>query len=216
MTVTDLPLAVLLLLPGFVFLHIVFVVSRVRRMSAFYATTWSLLISLLLFVIAYWPFTLIFDSPSGAQWPGIIDALAQPTRIPNGVWPVLYTMAVLLGVLAGVLEDNRLPERILLKLGLDVGKHSDLWERTFREERYKGVRVYLREGILLQGWPKYFSDDRSNSGAEIYLSNVHEWDFDDGQWNKISDIDGVLLHDSEILRIEFLPWDGGSGIAGEE
>ena len=53
MNLADLPLALSLLLPGFLLLHVVFLVSRIRRISAFHATTWSLFISLLLFMGVY-------------------------------------------------------------------------------------------------------------------------------------------------------------------
>ena len=205
MDIANLPLALSLLLPGFILLHLIFLVSRIRRISAFYATTWSLLISLLLFVAVYLVYTAIVDAPeTNTAWPTLGATLADPSLIPSEVWITLYLSAVFLGWALGHLERWRIPERVLRLVGIDLRKHGDIWDRSFREQKYKSVRVYLKDGDLLEGWPKYYSDDRTEPGPEVYLSPAYSWDSEEGQWRHIADIDGVLVHGSEISRIEFL------------
>ena len=82
MNIADLPLALSLLLPGFVLLHLVFLVSRIRRISAFYATTWSVLISLLLFTIVYKLYTVFVAPPE----PNNLEHCAFRTK-PNTALP---------------------------------------------------------------------------------------------------------------------------------
>ena len=171
MNIADLPLALSLLLPGFVLLHLAFLVSRIRRISAFYATTWSILISLLLFSVVYESYTVLFPPPeSMSSWQSLTTVLSEPSHIPGGVWIGLYLSAIVLGVVFGHVERLGIPALVLMKVGIDLRKHGDIWERSFSEQRYTGVRIYLRNGELLAGWPKYYSDDQSNPGPEVYLS----------------------------------------------
>ena len=206
MNIADLPLALSLLLPGFVLLHLVFLVSRIRRISAFYATTWSVLISLLLFTIVYKLYTVFVAPPEpNSSWPTLSIALSEPSQIPGGVWIGLYLSAVVLGLVFGHVERLKIPALGLMKVGIDLRKHGDIWDRSFSEQRYTGVRIFLKNGELLAGWPKYYSDDRSDPGPEVYLSPAYTWDFEEANWLSLRDIDGVLIHGSEISRIEFLP-----------
>ena len=205
MDIADLPLALSLLLPGFLLLHLFFFFSTIRRISAFYATTWSLLLSLLLFVCVYPLYTAIVSHPATvAAWPSLLVALTAPRQIPLDVWISLYVSAIVFGLGLGLLERRGVPERLLLKVGIDLRRHGDIWERLFREQRLGRVRVYLKDGELIAGWPKYYSDDRTDPGPELYLSPAFIWHPEQETWTALEDIDGVLIHGSEISRIEFV------------
>ena len=208
MNLADLPLALSLLLPGFLLLHVVFLVSRIRRISAFHATTWSLFISLLLFMGVYAVYSAVVTPPSGeSSWLSLRDALTNPNSIPGGIWIALYTTAVVLGWAFGKLEMRGVPRRLLLVVGIDLSSHGGIWERAFQENDSSEVLVYTRDGNLLLGWPKYFSNDRSDPGPELYLSPASVWEPHSGDWVSMEHVDGVLLHGSEISRIEFLKAD---------
>ena len=205
MDTADLPLALSLLLPGFLLLHLFFFFSRFRRISAFYATTWSLLISLLLFVCIYPPYTAIVSHPQTvAAWPSLLDALAAPQQIPLDVWISLYVSAIVFGWGLGQLEKQGIPGRLLLNVGIDLRRHGDIWERLFRDDQLGRVRVYLKDGEIIAGWPKYYSDDGTDPGPNLYLSPAFIWHPEQETWKAMEDIDGVLIHGSEISRIEFV------------
>lgn len=208
MNLAELPLALSLLLPGFLLLHVIFLVSRIRRISAFHATTWSLLISFLLFIGIYALYTAVASPPSGEpSWASLRDAITDPYSIPGGIWIALYTSAVALGWVIGKLEVRGVPRRLLLFAGIDLSSHGGIWERAFQENDSSEILVYMRDGSLLLGWPKYFSNDRSDPGPEVYLSPASVWDSQSGDWVAMAHADGVLLHGSEISRIEFLKVD---------
>lgn len=205
MEITDLPLALSFLLPGFLLLHLFFFFSKIRRISAFYATTWSLLLSLLLFVGVYFPYTAIFQPPaSKTEWPSVLAALTQPLEIPVLLWLIIYITASLLGLALAFSERRGLTDRLLLAVGIDLRRHGDIWERLFQEQQLGRVRVYMRDGDLLGGWPRYYSDDRTDPGPELYLSPAFVWDIESEQWKELEDVDGVLIHGNEISRIEFV------------
>lgn len=217
MDIADLPLALLLLLPGFLLLHMVFFVSRIRRISAFYATTWSLLISLLLVALVYQVYTQFVDPPKGGtEWPSLRTALTDPFQIPRDVWIALYASAVFIGWSLGHLERWGVPERVLPVLGIDLRRHGDIWERSFKGQKYSQVLAYVKDGNLLSGWPKYYSDDRTEPGPEVYLSPVRIWNSETNTWDTMDHVDGVLIHGAEISRIEFLPLESDSGDGGGE
>ena len=205
MDITDLPLALSLLLPGFLLLHLFFFFSRIRRISAFYATTWSLLLSLLLFAGVYLPYAAMVEPPASmVTWPNLLVALTRPLEIPVFVWALMYVSAAVLGWALAVLERRGLTDRLLLAVGIDLRRHGDIWERLFREQRLGRVRVYLKDGDLLGGWPRYYSDDRTDPGPELYLSPAFIWHPEQETWAAMKDVDGVLVHGSEISRIEFV------------
>ena len=201
----SLPLALFLLLPGFVLLHVIYLVSRIRRASAFYTTMWSVLVSLALIVVLYPIFTLLVAPPIKEQpWPGLLDVIADPSKVPNNVWLVLYLSAVVFGVFLGVLDRFRIPERVLNPLGIDLRVHGDLWSRLLREDNYSHILMYLKDGSLISGWPMYFSNDRRPPGPEIYLSPFRIWDPDQEDWSEPEKTEGLLIHGSEVSRMEFV------------
>ncbi len=201
----SLPLALFLLLPGFVLLHVIYLVSRIRRASAFYTTMWSVLVSLALIVVLYPIFTLLVAPPIKEQpWPGLLDVIADPSKVPNNVWLVLYLSAVVFGVFLGVLDRFRIPERVLNPLGIDLRVHGDLWSRLLREDNYSHILMYLKDGSLISGWPMYFSNDRLPPGPEIYLSPFRIWDPDQEDWSEPEKTEGLLIHGSEVSRMEFV------------
>ncbi len=210
MNIADFSLAFLLVLPGFLLLHLVFLVSRIRRISAFYATTWSLFVSLILLILIYVPYMAIVDPPSSSEsWPTLSVALASPDKLPSNVWVSLYVSAIVLGLLIGHLDKRGLPERFLLLLGIDLRRHGDVWGRLLREQPSRYILVYLKSGGVFGGWPKHVSDDRAEPGPELYLSPAYTWNFEETIWRRMQEIDGILMHGSEISRIEFLPDDPG-------
>ena len=150
----SLPLALFLLLPGFVLLHVIYLVSRIRRASAFYTTMWSVLGSLALIVVLYPIFTLLVAPSIKEQpWPGLLDVIADPSKVPWGVWLLLYLSAGILGIFLGLLDRFRIPERVLNPLGIDLRVHGDLWSRLLREDNYSHILMYLKDGSLISGWP---------------------------------------------------------------
>ena len=199
------PLALFLLLPGFVLLHVIYLVSRIRRASAFYTTMWSVIGSLALIVILYPIYTFLVAPPIKEQpWPGLLDVMADPSKVPRGVWLLLYLSAVVFGGILGVLDRFRIPERILNPLGIDLRVHGDLWSRLLREDNYSYVLMYLKNGSLISGWPMYFSNDRQPPGPEIYLSPFRTWDPDQENWVEPEKTEGLLIHGSEVSRMEFV------------
>ena len=204
----SIPLALLLLLPGFLLLHLIFLVSRIRRISAFYATMWSLLGSLALVVIS-WPLYAVTISPPErlTNWPGLLDVLADSTKVPGLFWALLYAFSAILGIFLGFLDRKRIIDKALSLVGLDIRVHGDLWGRLLRAEDYSHLVIYLKDGSLVSGWPKYFSNDREPPGPEIYLSDFQVWDPESGSWKVQEGILGSLIHGNEISRIEFIAKD---------
>ena len=204
MTIASFPLEVFLLLPGFLFINAVFLVSRFRKLSVFQGTAWSLIVSLILVVTIYPAYTLLVKASPSQMWPGLLEVVANPALVPGPVWASLYVAAPLFGILAGVAERTGLFEKVLRPVGIDLRLHGDLWGRLFRDSGYVQVQVYLRDGNLLYGWPEYYSSDRSQPGPELYLTQVGIWDLEGSTWVEMSNVLGVLIDASQISRIEFL------------
>ena len=166
---------------------------------------WSLFASLLLFTLVYLPYIAIVNPPADTEtWPSLVVALASPATLPGNVWIFMYASALVLGLTIGQLDKHGIPESLLRRFGIDVIGHGDVWERLFREQPSRHILVYLKDGSIYGGWPRHVSDDRAEPGPELYLSPAYTWDLEETQWSDLVDRDGVLLHGSEISRIEFL------------
>ncbi len=208
MTVPSFPLVLFLLLPGFLSIYAGFLVSKVRKLSAFQGTAWSLVVGLLLVVTLYPAYTYLVKPPPGETWPGLPEILENPALVRGQVWALLYAAAPLFGGLVGLADRIGLFENLLRPLGIDLRLHGDLWGRLFRDSGY--VRAYLNDGNLLHGWSQYYSSDRSQPGPELYLTQVRIWDVERLTWVEMEDVAGVLLDASQISRIEFLEPPGNN------
>ncbi len=203
MDFAGLPLVLFLLLPGFLAINIALLVGTFRRLSAFHGTAWSLLVSFLLVGMTYATYVWRVEPPSGTDsWPGLLEVLADPAQMPAFVWIGLYAESLVVGISFGIAERRGYVRSLLLKIGIDLVRRGDLWSGQFRESR--AIRVYLKDGNLLSGWPEYYSADRSDPGPEVYLTSPRIWSEEDSAWREIEGTSGVLLHGDEISRIEFL------------
>jgi hypothetical protein len=190
MSVTSFPLALFLLLPGFLFINAAFLVSEFRRLSAFHGTAWSLVVSLLLVAVIYPTYVALVKPPSGEVWPSLLRILENPGLVPGQVWALLYGVAPLAGALAGLAERKRIIGFLFSKIGIDLRMHGDLWSRLLRTTYY--IRVYLKDGTLLFGWPELYSINRSQPGPELYLTQAQIWDVDKRMWVDVEGVRGIL------------------------
>ena len=201
MDFSSLPLAVLVLLPGFVSIYSGFLVSRFRRLAGFQGATWSLATSFLIIIVVYPIYTNVVEPPTDQPWPGLIDMVREPTLMPGSFVVSLYIFGPLLSVIVGFVDRNQGFERMFSFIGLDLRVHGDLWARAIRDTY---VRVYLKEGDLIYGWPEFYSVDRQPPGPEIYLSQVRIWDTATDNWVPLEEDSSVLVHGDQISRIELL------------
>ena len=202
MSFASFPLALFLLLPGFLFMNAAFLVGKFRRLSALHGTAWSLVVSLLLVAVIYTTYVALVKPPPNEAWPSLLRILDDPILVPGQVWALLYGVAPLAGTLAGFADRKGVFEKVLRGVGIDLRMHGDLWSRLLRTPDY--IQVYLRDGTLLVGWPELYSSDRSQPGPELYLTQVQIWDVDQRMWVNVDGVRGILLDASEINRIEFL------------
>ena len=155
MDLMTVPLLLFLILPGFITINVGFLVTGFRRLSGLQGIAWSLVASLVLFVLVYPTFTLINGSET--NWPGLMDMLRSPTSIPGGLFAGLYIAAPILGWSGGrivhMANKSDPVNKVLLKLGVDIRKHSDIWDRVISQPSY--LRVYLNDGDLLYGWNQF-------------------------------------------------------------
>lgn len=204
MSLASLPLVLFLLLPGFLCINVAFLVGTFHRLSAFHGFAWSLLTSFTLVSITYPLYISLVAPPSGtASWPGFLEILENPILVPGQVWVILYAVAILVGIVFGIVERIGWIGNLFLVVKIDLSKRGDIWSRAFRNENF--VQVYLKDGTLLAGWPDLYSTDRSQPGPEIYLTDPKIWSAEGSAWLDLSeDLGGILLHGDEITRIEFL------------
>lgn len=202
MDISSFPLVLLLLLPGFLAIHVFFVVTRFRNLSTFHGTTWSLIVSLILVIALYPIYTYLTEPPPNKPWPGLLEAMGNPALVPGPVWLLLYASAIPVGVLLGLVDRTGLVETPLRSLGIDLSRHRDVWGRLFREPGY--LLVYLKDGNVLYGWPEYYSSDRSQPGPELYLTQMSIWNGEQSEWADMGHVGGVLIDAESVSRIEFL------------
>jgi hypothetical protein len=196
MSTGEIPVVLLLLLPGFVAVQVYNSVSRKRRLSDFETLLWVLISSFALLA----PTTIAWHALDDAV-PSLSELVRNPTALPMRVAGMLYFLAVPAGWVAGHLDRSRVLERALLRLRVDVRRRHDVWYLAFRDAYY--VIVYLKDGAILHGWPMMTTSDREGGAAEVYLINTDVWDNDAQEWVTQEDITGVWLDAASVERIEF-------------
>ena len=179
MDLMTVPLLLFLILPGFISINVGFLVTGFRRLSGLQGTAWSLVTSLVLFVLVYPTFTLINGSET--NWPGLMDMLRTPTSIPGGLFAGLYIAAPILGLIGGHFLYTQASQVYIeligywrLLLGVDIKKHSDIWDRVIAQPSH--LRIYLNDGDLLYGWNQFYSIGLTDHDREIYLTRAFIWD----------------------------------------
>ena len=88
-------------------------------------------------------------------------------------------------------------------VGVDIRKHSDIWDRVISQPSY--MRVYLNDGDLLYGWNQFYSTGLTDHDQEIYLTKAFVWDARNEDWVGLDDDAGILLGRDSISRIEIVP-----------
>ena len=96
--------------------------------------------------------------------------------------------------------------KTLLLLGVDIKKHSDIWDRVISQSSY--LRVYMNDGDLLYGWNQFYSIGSTEHDREIYLTRAFVWDAEDEDWVRLGDDTGILVSRDSISRIEIVAFQG--------
>jgi len=195
MSADEVPVVLLLLLPGFVAVQVYNWVSRKRRLSDFETLLWVLVCS----------FALL--APTATVWHALDDAvpslsqlIRNPTALPMRLAGMLYLLALPSGWVAGHLDRGRVLEDAFLRLRVDLRRRHDVWHLAFRDAYY--VIVYLKGGAIVYGWPLMTTSHREGAAGEIYLTNTGVWDGEAQQWVWQEDITGVWLDAASIERVE--------------
>lgn len=197
----NLSLFLLVILPGFLLITVFSAVGRYRKLDTFYATVFSLISSLALVALTHLLYSrLCFLCKE--KFPDLGQILFGNTLPPSIFWLYVYVAALVVGWVLGNLDRKRVFERVLRSIGIDLPSHGDVWRRVMRDADY--IRVYLKDGFLLTGWPRFYSYDRQGQATELFLSNVFYRNASIGNWEKLGGVEGVLLDQKDISRIELL------------
>ena len=192
----EVPVVVLLLLPGFVAVQVYNWVSHKRRLSDFETLLWILIASFALLA----PTTTVWHELDD-KVPSLGQLVRDPLALPMRVAGTLYLLALPSGWLAGHLDRSRLLERAVMTLQVDLKRRHDVWYLAFRDPSY--VIVYLKSGAILYGWPMMTTTNREGGAAELYLTNTGVWDSEAGDWVRQEAIAGVWIDAGSVERIEF-------------
>ncbi len=196
MSTTDLPVIILLLLPGFIALQLFTWTSHKRRLSNLETILWLLILSFTLLV----PVSLAWHwLDSKEPTPGAI--LEDPTSVRLRVAASMYLVALPLGWIAGKLDRARIFEKFMSPLGIDMRRRHDVWYLAFRDSYF--VIVYLQSGQQLYGWPAMSTTNRDGSAAEILLEKPHVWSKTKQEWLEKPELTGIWIDSSKIERIDF-------------
>jgi len=137
-------------------------------------------------------------------------------------------IAVPIGLLAGVLGETRVAQRIAFRYGISRKSWKTPWASAFWDaenelERPCWAMVWLKDGTRFLGFVRYYSDSGEN--PTIYLARQEKYDQGVSMYHPGSDVAvdipgiGVLIPPSaQITHVDFLPGcsvSGDSGIAGE-
>jgi hypothetical protein len=194
-SVRDVSAAITFLLPGFLAVSLFEVTnpSLARDRLPLQWTMWSLATSLLLYSAAYGLYSW-FD------WP------RAPLDYEFFVPRILGSIAIgwTLGWLAGSERGRGLTRRLKLFIRawvwVEVMSEAvtvSVGGRTRKEARW--VVIHLKDGTRLYGYPRRYTDDRREEVRELYITEPHRYDAEEGRFLPIPDSAGLLVSTSEIF-----------------
>jgi len=201
MTANDIPVILLLLLPGFVSVQVFNWVSHKRHLSDFETLLWILIAS----------FALL--APTMAVWhqiddrhASLADVVRNPSQLPLRVAGFMYLLAIPLGWLVGLVDRHDVLEKrlwnILKFIQVDLKRRHDVWHLVFRDAYY--VIVHLKTGDVMWGWPEINTTTREGGACELYLTGVRDWSEATGEWIGREGMEGVWIDAPSISQIEFV------------
>jgi hypothetical protein len=200
MSTSDIPVILLLLLPGFLAVQVFNLVSHKRVLSDLERLLWGLIISFVLLA----PTATIWHKVDDA-YPSFREMVTNPKESPMRVVVLLYILAIPAGWVLGYIDRCRwLEDKLgspLQRVGIDLRRRHDVWHLAFRDSYY--VIVHLKSGCKLHGFPEKTETNRQGSVADVYLVEARFWDEKREEWTDLQDIEGVWIDASNIERIDF-------------
>jgi len=197
MSLSDLPLILLLLMPGFIALVLFNAVSHKRHLTDLEMLLWMLAISLGLLAVC-----VTIWHKVDASFPSVATIVKSPTEVDMRIVPLLYALATVVGYLAGHVDRFRLLEAPLLLVGIDLRRSHDVWFLALRDAAYF-VIVHLKGGRIIYGFPQMWTTNRQGDASELYLDLPLVWDDTAQDWLEPAEVHGVWIDASSIDHIEF-------------
>ena len=200
MTPTDVPVILVLLLPGFLATEVLGLVTyRTKRPSDFPSLLWSLIFSFVLLA----PVATVWHQVD-SDYPAFGQVVTNPKALPMRMALLLYAAAPLLGCAVGLIVRSRWIENKLAfaKWLVDLRGRHDVWSLAFRDAYY--IIVHLKNGQVLHGYPEKREIDRKGGVSDIYLVHPRLWDEATMTWGEEpGEIEGIWLDATNIDRIDF-------------
>jgi len=205
LSVQNLLLSLLVIVPGFISTHVAVSLGVIREDLS----KWRLLIvSLTLSLIVD---TLFFTS---------VQVFAGPVSTPTDIWGIFFTprfnplpVALILGysggvgLIAGIALAANLHESVRQWIWTQVGSgpHRKPWEPwEMALDKANRIQLQLSDGAVVVGAPHHTSDD--DKERQILLKN-QEWNFQATDGFEKSEADAELLFEDDIMSISIIDSD---------
>ncbi len=195
MTTGDVPVVVLLLLPGFLLIKVYGWVAYQRHVSDFEGLLWALIAS---FAIVC-PVALIWHW-ADTNVPTLGEIVRDPKLLPLRVAGTTYLVAMVAGWALGQIERRYWLEWALLQLGIDLRKREDAWNVAFRKTHY--AIAHLKSGECVCGWIEMATTSRRETPPELYFTDVSVWKPSDTHWTDRGDLVGIWMEASSVERLD--------------
>lgn len=187
---TDLVDGILFLAPGFFALKLFYVLGAQRRRSEWEWTTWSVLVSIPINLVAAWMATGSF----GLGKPDLVE-------IENR-----FAVASLLGLLAVLVWH--LLWRSIKPIAVDLRRliGTSAWDETLDDvDRHRrAVEVVLDDGARYQGTVTYAGREDNEVEGWLYLTHPKVYDVGTKKFRPPRGTAGYLIHTDHIKRLRVM------------
>lgn len=112
----------------------------------------------------------------------------------------IILLSILLALVVSLIINKDIHMRVLRYFHItSLTSRNSTWIDVFEEEK-RYILVHLKDGRMIQGYPKYYSTN--DDEERVYLTNA-KWFEDDGSFIECSSSSGILIN-GNIELIEFL------------
>lgn len=189
----------LFLLPGFVGLLIYEITAEVPRRDLFDKVVVALALTVLASVIVSavggtTEINAILQSSERISLNAVLAGLGWTTATASG-----------LGLVFAAVQNHGLFYRAIVKFGISKRTGAiDVWHQVFSRGESSWVRLRFKNGDVLIGWPKYFSEDTEKTA--LFLAKA-VWHFVSPSGFVEEEIDGpgvLMTNFDDVIAIEQL------------
>ncbi len=201
MTLSESPIVVIGLLPGFLFMFSYRYTTGYRAGGRFNDAVVAFGMTAVLLAASHWAISVLDDTGlplTGTSLSGLRTTLGDIASAPNELLVLANIAGLILGMSVGTVVASKWFFKLQHKVPFDLLRLDDSWSYLIRQQRY--LVIHTKQGKVFRGWPRHTGWDGKD--RSVVLENVKRWSPKQKEWKIQSDLQSIFISGEEIVLVE--------------